>query len=76
MRSMRKPAMPAPVTARATVAMEPERINEMTRKVTKNMSAVPKSLLSARNMTHSAEKLMNAIRFLVLNSLSSVAAPT
>ena len=28
---------------------------------------MPKSLLSARNMTHSAEKLMNAIRFFVLN---------
>ena len=76
MRSMRKPAMPAPVTARATVAIEPERMKAMTRKVAKNMSAVPKSLLRARQMTHIAEKPMKTIRFFVLKSLSSVAAPT
>ena len=68
--------MPAPVTASATVAIEPERMNDMTRKVTKNISAVPKSLMSASAMTQTAEKPMKTIRFLVLNSLSSVAAPT
>ena len=68
--------MPAPVTASATVAIEPERIKDITRKVTKNISAVPKSLLKARHMTHSAENTINRIRFFVLNNLSSVAAPT
>lgn len=74
--SIRKPAMPAPVIASATVAIEPERMKDITRKVTKNISAVPKSLLNARHMTHKAENTMNSMRFLVLNSLSSVAAPT
>ena len=68
--------MAAPVTANATVAMEPERMKEMTRKVTKNISAVPKSPNRPRTITHSAENTMKTIRFRVRKRRSSDAAPT
>ena len=67
--------MAAPETARNTVAKLPERMKEMTRKVAKKMTAVPKSPMSARAMTQMAEKTMNTKRFRRAKSLSSVAAP-
>ena len=72
----RKPASPAPVTASITVAMEPERMKDITRKVAKNMSAVPKSPISASAMTQAAEKAMYEYRFRRRYSRSSVDAPT
>ena len=67
--------MPAPATARKTVAKLPERMKAMTRKVAKKMSAVPKSPISARAQTQMAEKTMKPNRFRLANSRSSVAAP-
>ena len=58
------PAMAAPDTARNTVAMEPERMKEITRKLMKKTSAVPKSPIRARAMTQMAEKTMKMYRFL------------
>ncbi len=52
----RKPAMPAPLLRALPLLSSPERMKDITRKVTKNISAVPKSLLNARHMTHKAEK--------------------
>ena len=47
----------------------------MTRKVAKNMRAVPKSPISARAQTHIAANTMNPNRFRRTNRRSSVAAP-
>ena len=71
-----RPAMIAPEMARITVAMEPERMKEMTRKQRKNTSAVPKSPIRASASTHMAEKAMKEYRFRSRNRCSSVAAPT
>ena len=68
--------MIAPEIASTTVAIEPERMKEMTRKHTKNTSAVPKSPIRARASTHMAEKAMKEYRFRSRNRCSSVAAPT
>ena len=68
--------MPAPVRASSTVAIEPERMNEITRKQVKNTSAVPKSPIRASAPTQTIEKLMNVIRFRLRYSRSSVEAPT
>ena len=64
----------APPTARNTVAKEPERMKAITRKAAKKTSAVPKSPISARAQTHTAENTINTKRFLRAKSLSSVAA--
>ena len=48
----------------------------MTRKVTKKISAVPKSPVSASEMTQNAEKTMKPKRLRFRNSLSSVDEPT
>ncbi len=58
------PAMAAPATARKTVATEPERMKEITRKVKKKISAVPKSPIRASATTQMAEKTIKEIRFL------------
>ena len=71
----RKPAITAPETARNRVAKLPERMKDMTRKVAKKITAVPKSPMSASAMTQMAEKTMNTKRLRRANSLSSVAAP-
>ena len=62
MLTARKPAIAAPETARNTVAIEPERKNEITRKQMKNTSALPKSPISASAPTQIAEKTMNTMR--------------
>ena len=54
-RSTRTPAKAVPAQARPMVAKSPERMNAVTRKVTKKMMAVPKSLMSARQPQIAAE---------------------
>ena len=61
--------------ARKSVAKLPERMNDITRKHTKNTSAVPKSPMSASAPTHTAEKTRNKSRLRRRKSRSSVAAP-
>ena len=59
-----------------TVATEPERMKEITRKQMKKTSAVPKSPMRARAITQIAENAMNRYRLFRRKSRSSVAAPT
>jgi hypothetical protein len=73
--NIRNPASPAPETARKTVARLPERRKDMTRKVVKNINAVPKSPMMASAPTQTAENAMKRKRFLPIKSLSSVAVP-
>ena len=47
----------------------------MTRKVTKKMDAVPKSLMAASASRQKPDRHMKPMRFRFSNSLSSVAAP-
>lgn len=61
--------------ARITVLKSPERINEIKRKVIKNMSAVPKSPINASNPTQTAENIINSNKFFFVCNLSSVFAP-
>ena len=60
---------------RPMVAKSPERRYAMTRNVTKNTSAVPKSFCSARQPPQMAVRPMNIHRLRLLNRRSSVAAP-
>ena len=72
--------IPAPRTAdaiaSAIVLISPEVINAIIRKVTKNISAVPKSLIKISEPTHATEKPIYAKIFLLVCIFSSVAAPT
>ena len=54
----------------------PLRRNEITKKLTKNIKAVPKSPISARQMKQNPENSMNIKEFLFSISSSSDAAPT
>ena len=47
----------------------------MTRKVTKKIAAVPKSLIRPRQPMHTPVKAMNSVMFRLWNSRSSVAEP-
>ena len=57
------------------VRILPERIKEIIKKVTKNTAADPRSRMSTRQPPHRAASTMNSVRFRVVCSLSSVAAP-
>ena len=70
------PAMAADVTASSTVAMLPERMKAMTRKVAKKMSAEPKSPIRASPPTQMAEKAMKSRMLLLRNIRLSDVAPT
>ena len=63
----------AAATARIIVLKSPERIKAMSKNVTKNINAVPKSPISASKPTQTAENTMNSIRFLLVCNLSSAA---
>ena len=64
-----------PPQIRPRVAKSPERRYAMTRKVTKNTSAVPKSFCKARHAPQMPVRPMNIHRLRLLNRRSSVAAP-
>ena len=68
-----------PVAATATMSISfeksPERRNDMTRKVTKKIAAVPKSLISASAPRQNIESPINRVRFFLVKSSLSVAAP-
>ena len=68
--------MPAAPTTRTSLEKSPLRRNEITRNVTKNMIAVPKSPIIARQPRQNTEKPMNMVKFFFCWSSSSVAAPT
>ena len=55
--------------------MSPERINTTSKKVTKKISAVPKSLISASKPTQTTEKMINSIKLRLVCNLSSALAP-
>ena len=65
----------AAATARIIVLKSPERINAVSKNVTKKMSAVPKSPIRAKSPTHTAEKIMYSSRFFFVINTSSELAP-
>ena len=70
--------MPARATAptmRISLEKSPLRRKAMTRKVTKKIAAVPKSLISAKQPIQKAEKIIKTVRFPFSYNSSSVAAP-
>ena len=56
--------MAAEAKARKMVLISPEFIKAIMRKVTKKISAVPKSLMTISAPTHTSEKAIKAYRFL------------
>ena len=70
------PIRPAAPTISISFEKSPLRRNEITRKVTKNIIAVPKSPMIARHPRQKTENAMNIVRFFFCCSSSSVAAPT
>ena len=70
------PIRPEAPKIRMIFEKSPLRRKEMTRNVTKKISAVPKSPMSARQPRQKTEKPMNINRFFRCCSSSSVAAPT
>ena len=65
----------AAATARIIVLKSPERINAVSKNVTKKMSAVPKSPIRAKRPTQTAEKIMYSSRFFFVINTSSELAP-
>ena len=69
------PMMPAAPIVSISLEKSPLLRNEITRYVTKNMRAVPKSPILARHARQNRENSMNPYRFFLLNRFSIVAAP-
>ena len=59
-----------------SVLISPERINEITIKVKKNISAVPKSYIKNNAPTQAKANIINFVKLLLDCSFSSDAAPT
>ena len=64
--SIKRNPKAAAVHVRNTVLMLPERINDISKKVTKNTQAVPKSPITKSAPMHTAEKSIKPVRFFVV----------